>query len=103
MKCNEASPCSDCRKSDAKCIYLALAPPRRGKRRIPEGNLLARLRRYEDLRKAGIDVNLSKGTSNVTDGARSEMDVDVLENAPEDRAHNSEDVDKDWNSEQTRL
>lgn len=58
VKCNKESPCSHCTKSRLECIYRPPAPPRRGKRKPTEADLLARLRRCEELlRGSGIQVD----------------------------------------------
>ena len=56
IKCDRSFPCANCRKSHAQCVPAATLPPRRRRRRLPERELLDRLRRYEGLlRQNNID------------------------------------------------
>ena len=48
VKCGRKFPCANCIKSRAQCVPATLAQRRR-RRRFPEGALLERLRKYEDL------------------------------------------------------
>lgn len=48
VKCDRRFPCSNCIKSRAECVP-AKATGRRARRRVPEPDLLERLRRYEEL------------------------------------------------------
>jgi hypothetical protein len=56
-KCNRGSPCSNCQKVGVECVSApTLNRPR--KKRFAEAELLARLRRYEDLlRNYGADID----------------------------------------------
>lgn len=58
VKCDRKEPCSNCVKAGvAKCEAAPQYPPRKRKRRFPEAELLARLRRYErHLRSYGADL-----------------------------------------------
>ena len=57
VKCSRETPCSACIKSRVECVYRDPAPPRRRKRRSPE-DILAKLKRYEELlQKAGVKVD----------------------------------------------
>lgn len=58
VKCDRNEPCSNCIKAGAaKCEAAPQYPPRKRKRRFPEAELLARLRRYErHLRSYGADI-----------------------------------------------
>jgi hypothetical protein len=58
VKCDKREPCSCCIKARVECTSLASLPPRRRKKRFPEAELLARLRRYEEvLRSYGADID----------------------------------------------
>lgn len=58
IKCDRTFPCSNCKKSSAECISQSSLPPRQRKRRFPEAELLARLRKYEQhLRSYGADID----------------------------------------------
>jgi hypothetical protein len=58
VKCDRNDPCANCTKSRAQCISPATLPPRRRKKRFPEAELLARLRRYEEhLKRSGADLD----------------------------------------------
>lgn len=48
LRCDRKFPCANCIKSRAHCVPATLAPCRQ-RRRVPERELLDRLRRYEDL------------------------------------------------------
>ncbi|KAL9094656.1 MAG: hypothetical protein Q9165_002925 [Trypethelium subeluteriae] len=66
IKCDRVQPCSRCVKSRADCVYRAPEPPKRRKRKEPEGDeeLRGRLHDYERLLKeAGIDVKNVTGSS----------------------------------------
>lgn len=67
IKCNKGSPCSNCQKLRVECIPTApLSRPR--KRRFAEAELLARLRRYEDLlRSYGANIDDLRGKDPVRD------------------------------------
>lgn len=58
VKCDRSELCGNCRKAGVECISAATLPPRKRKRRFPEAELLARLRRYEHhLRSYGADID----------------------------------------------
>ena len=60
IKCDKVKPaCSHCVKSKiGVCEYRPPAPPRRGKRKPTEADLLSRLQRYEDLlRDSGFKLD----------------------------------------------
>ncbi|KAF2232447.1 hypothetical protein EV356DRAFT_560437 [Viridothelium virens] len=66
IKCDRVQPCSRCVKSRAECVYRAPDPPKRRKRKEPEGDeeLRGRLHDYERLLKqAGIEVKNVTGSS----------------------------------------
>lgn len=56
VKCDKVDPtCSNCRKSRQPCIYTE-PQPRKPRKRAADGDLLARIARYEDLmRQNGVD------------------------------------------------
>lgn len=58
VRCDRNEPCSNCVKAGvAKCEAAPQYPPRKRKKRFPEAELLARLRRYErHLRNYGADI-----------------------------------------------
>lgn len=58
VKCDRADPCANCLKARVECVSPTTLPPRRRKKRFPEAELLARLRKYEDhLRRYGADID----------------------------------------------
>lgn len=58
IKCDRTFPCNNCKKASAECISQSSLPPRQRKRRFPEAELLARLRKYEHhLRNYGADID----------------------------------------------
>lgn len=48
VKCDRRFPCANCVKASAQCVPATLVPRQR-RRRVPERELLERLRRYESL------------------------------------------------------
>ncbi|KAJ9651529.1 hypothetical protein H2198_009197 [Neophaeococcomyces mojaviensis] len=57
VKCDRESPCSNCSKSNAECIFRVPPAPRRRKKRTQEEILKTRLEHYEQILKSkGIDV-----------------------------------------------
>jgi hypothetical protein len=58
VKCDRSDPCANCVKARVECVSPNTLPPRRRKKRFPEAELLARLRKYEDyLRSYGADID----------------------------------------------
>ncbi|KAH8819205.1 fungal-specific transcription factor domain-containing protein [Xylogone sp. PMI_703] len=58
VRCDRTKPCSNCVKARAECIHRAPLPPRRRKKKIPETDLPARLKRAEELlRKHGVELD----------------------------------------------
>lgn len=49
VKCDRKDPCFNCHKARVECVFRAPAPPRRRKKKDPEVDLVARLKRYEEL------------------------------------------------------
>ena len=57
VKCDGQRPCSTCIKSRADCITKASSGPRRRRAQVSKGDLLARLRRCEELLEShGVKV-----------------------------------------------
>ena len=57
VKCDRRSPCSNCLRFEADCIYRAPPAPNRRKKQPHEKYLLARLKDYESLlRSHGIGI-----------------------------------------------
>jgi hypothetical protein len=71
VKCDREQPCSSCVKARVECKSVALLQPRRRKKRFPEAELLARLRRYEELLKSyGADIDaINSGDKGITSDA----------------------------------
>jgi hypothetical protein len=62
VKCDKLEPCSNCLKARAQCVYEAPAPYR-PRKRAADGELLARLARYEDLmRQHNVDFTQHANT-----------------------------------------
>ncbi len=58
VRCDRNYPCANCTKARVECISPSTLPPRRRKKRFPEAELLARLKRYEEhLRRYGADID----------------------------------------------
>ncbi|OTB03781.1 hypothetical protein M426DRAFT_23509 [Hypoxylon sp. CI-4A] len=49
VRCDKSKPCSNCVKAGVECRVVPPQPPRRRKKRIPERDLVERLRKYETL------------------------------------------------------
>ncbi|KAI8632125.1 hypothetical protein F5Y19DRAFT_493036 [Xylariaceae sp. FL1651] len=49
VRCDKKKPCSNCVKAGVECRIVPPQPPRRRKKRIPERDLVERLRKYETL------------------------------------------------------
>lgn len=71
VRCDRNYPCANCRKARAECISPASLPPRKRKKRFPEAELLARLRRYEEhLKKYGADIDsINQGIGSPSDAS----------------------------------
>lgn len=54
VKCDRTEPCANCTKARVECISPSTLPPKKRKKRFPEAELLARLRRYEDHLKVSL-------------------------------------------------
>ena len=56
VKCDKKVPCTNCVKHDVTCVSAESSNSRPRKKRFPEAELLARLRKYEAaLTKLGVD------------------------------------------------
>lgn len=67
VKCDRNYPCANCKKSSVECISPSSLPPKKRKRRFPEAELLARLRKYEHYLKAyGADIDAINREDSVT-------------------------------------
>ncbi|KAI1073758.1 hypothetical protein F5B20DRAFT_586954 [Whalleya microplaca] len=49
VRCDKNKPCSNCVKAGVECRVVPPQPPRRRKKRVPERDLVDRLRKYEAL------------------------------------------------------
>ncbi|KAI0008829.1 hypothetical protein F4779DRAFT_641318 [Xylariaceae sp. FL0662B] len=49
VRCDKNKPCSNCVKAGVECRVVPPQPPRRRKKRVPERDLVERLRKYEAL------------------------------------------------------
>ncbi|KAF3061635.1 hypothetical protein GL218_03348 [Daldinia childiae] len=49
VRCDKNKPCSNCLKANVECRVVPPQPPRRRKKRVPERDLVERLRKYEAL------------------------------------------------------
>lgn len=49
VRCDRTKPCSNCVRAGVECRVVPPQPPRRRKKRIPERDLVDRLRKYETL------------------------------------------------------
>lgn len=58
VKCDRNYPCGNCKRASTECISPTSLPPKKRKRRFPEAELLAKIRRYEHhLKKCGADLD----------------------------------------------
>jgi hypothetical protein len=87
VRCDKKKPCSNCAKAGVECRVVPPQPPRRRKKRLQEKDLLARLRKYENLLREhnikfdGIDEEFR---GNEVDDL--ENDFENLRTTPEDSA-----------------
>ena len=95
VKCDRRDPCSTCSKTRVECVFRAPAPPRRRKRKISsEGDLLARLKRYEELLKGyGVSIDSNDGSGVEIGDKRCVMEFAVAEHSTRDVHSGSELVD----------
>lgn len=77
VKCDKIQPtCSNCTKHRAKCFYYAPALPLRKKRKSPEEELRARLKRCENLLEAhGISADDDVGHASTQTGHNSGLEM----------------------------
>ncbi|KAI1324142.1 hypothetical protein F5Y16DRAFT_313011 [Xylariaceae sp. FL0255] len=83
VRCDKKKPCSNCVKAGVDCRVVPPQPPRRRKKRIPERDLVERLRKYETLlsqngiefESLGPDIKITDPGS-VEDG--DELDPDFV-------------------------
>ncbi|KAK9447044.1 fungal-specific transcription factor domain-containing protein [Limtongia smithiae] len=61
VKCNRLSPCSNCLKANASCVYTTPKPPKRRRKANEAMDLLEKLRRYEAAFK---NLTTEKGVEN---------------------------------------
>lgn len=62
VKCDKQYPCSTCTKAQVQCVFFSPTPSRRHKRKYVNEDVVARLRRYEDLlKKNNIDTSTNDG------------------------------------------
>jgi hypothetical protein len=83
VRCDKKKPCSNCVKAGVDCRVVPPQPPRRRKKRIPERDLVDRLRKYETLlsqhgiefESLGLDIKITDPGS-VEEG--DELDPDFI-------------------------
>ena len=64
VRCDRQNPCGTCVKHNVQCLFRTLQPPRKKQKRVKEGNLKDKLKRYEALlQKQGVDPNGLPNTS----------------------------------------
>ena len=83
VRCDRQNPCGTCVKHNVQCLFRTLPPPRKKQKRVKEGTLKDKLKRYEALlQKLGVDPN---GPSNilevVQDRTLSDSEVATTEDA----------------------
>lgn len=72
VKCDKKIPCSYCKIRGESCVPAPTPVPKPRKKRFPEAELLARLRRYETaLKEYGADIDSINGTVNNADSRTS--------------------------------
>lgn len=83
VRCDKSKPCSNCVKAGVECRVIPPQPPRRRKKRVPERDLVERLRRYEVLlSQAGIEFDELGPDVKITDPGTveegDELDTDFI-------------------------
>ncbi|RYC65994.1 hypothetical protein CHU98_g260 [Xylaria longipes] len=83
VRCDKKKPCSNCVKAGVDCRVVPPQPPRRRKKRIPERDLVDRLRKYEALlSQNGIEFESLGPDIKITDPGSveegDELDPDFL-------------------------
>ncbi|CAJ2512382.1 Uu.00g053970.m01.CDS01 [Anthostomella pinea] len=73
VRCDKRKPCSNCVKAGVDCRIVPPQPPRRRKKRVPERDLVERLRKYEALlSQNGIDFDSLGPDIKITDPGTAE-------------------------------
>jgi hypothetical protein len=82
VKCDRTTPCSNCRKLRAECVFRAPPPPRRKRKvdKMKEQSVYARLKRYEGLLR-GMGVKIGDIDVQVEDSANQTQADVVMEDA----------------------
>ncbi|KAJ5630959.1 uncharacterized protein N7484_011059 [Penicillium longicatenatum] len=81
VRCDQQKPCTGCVRAQVECKVAPIQPARRKKRKIQEGDLIDRLKKYEALMaRNGIDFNSI--LDNERERNTSEMPSDVLDLSP---------------------
>ena len=97
VKCDKAQPtCSNCAKHRTTCVYVPPALPIRKKRKSPEEDLVARLRRYERLlQKHGIpiDEDPDHASTPIEKGSTSEASTTSVVTGRESSSKNQDGID----------
>lgn len=58
IKCDRNDPCANCTRAHLECVFAATPLLQKRKKRFPEAELLARIRRYEQqLQEYGADID----------------------------------------------
>ncbi|RYP65743.1 hypothetical protein DL769_006237 [Monosporascus sp. CRB-8-3] len=83
VRCDKSKPCSNCVRAGVECRVVPPQPPRRRKKRIPERDLVDRLRKYEALlAQNGIEFESLGPDVKVTDQGTveegDELDTDFI-------------------------
>lgn len=77
VRCDRQNPCGACLRHDVQCVFRAPPPPRRKQRRAQDGNLKAKLKRYEALfQNLGVDPNVLPNNTQMGQG-RMPVDPEV--------------------------
>jgi len=87
VRCDKKKPCSNCVKAGKDCRVVPPQPPRRRKKRIPERDLVERLRKYEALlSRNGIEFDPLGPDIKITDPGTveegDELDPDFTRSRP---------------------
>ena len=85
VRCDRQNPCSTCVKHNVQCLFRRLPSPRRKQKRVKDGNLKDKLKRYEALlQKQGVDPDGLPNTSEAgqhrpISGSQDPMTEDALQ------------------------
>ena len=64
VRCDKQNPCTGCLKHNVQCLFRSLPPPKQKQKRVKQGTLADKLKRYEALlQKQGLDPNPPPNTS----------------------------------------